>query len=123
MKVLSQTLKVLRLLMFLCFFYQFYDLTNDYLKYNHLIQMDVKTTESSDFSITVCLYHDNRAFISDCHLDYNNMKGEKQRKHCLLFKTYIRFKNNSICCTFNSRKSENVSRQNYFHVKISKNMS
>ena len=88
--------KVLKVLIFLCFFYQFYDLTNDYLNYNYFTQLDVGYTDEMP-AITLCLNRIN--IITNNHLaSFQCMIGNR---NCFSFKTYMRLMNNTICYTFN----------------------
>ncbi len=51
MKLIS---KLIKLIIFCGFVYQFYDLTNDYLKYKHLSKLEVKA-ETVIPALTLCV--------------------------------------------------------------------
>ena len=42
-------------LIIFCFIYQFYDLTNDYLKYEFVIELKAKPTEGIVPAVTICV--------------------------------------------------------------------
>ena len=82
MKFSAQASKAIRLSIFLCFFYQIYDLTNDYLKYDHLNKLDISPTNHGIPAITLCInkfnIKNNNFIHSSCELKaskfYHNCK-------------------------------------------------
>src|SRR5689334_21854411 len=113
--------KLIHFSIFCVFFYEFYDLTNDYLKYNHLIRLDVRPTDGVLPAITVCLNAVNRRneqgndYFKCSFLESTKLSSKRD---CLSFKTYIRFKNNSICYTFFSSSSDNTLNTTYMAINI-----
>ena len=94
MQFSSKTQKVLIILIISCFFYQFYDLTNDFLNYNHLIQLDIKPTKGFIPALSFCMNSFNILdkqgdFQFGCYL-IDTLFGAT---NCFSYKSYIRYKN------------------------------
>ena len=96
----------IRLIIFLAFVYQFYDMTEDYLRFNYLIELNIKPTIYDLPSMTVCAdkSHDltpetTRYFNQTFYCFAANAKLEYVP--CVLdLPIYLRFKRNLVCLTF-----------------------
>ena len=122
----DKTRKVIRLLIFLCLFYQFYDLTNDYLKYiNLIIWLNWRSKRVMMLgllpALTACI--DDRNRIKGGDVSYKMICMYKSYLfnysiNCRSPRDYIRQKNNTFCYTFLSSTSYEVSNLNFVTIHI-----
>ena len=98
------------------FLYQFFDLTNDYLKYDHVNQLSVEYTEAVIPSVTICFKKEDLLsndpgvkFINqtlNCLVDYLE---DNDIDYCFKsnkFENKIRYKQGKICVTFFNKQEE-----------------
>ena len=95
------------------FLLQFYDLTQDYLHYNFMIESSIKSVNNIMPSITLCMDQGERKFLKNIDLDVFNpvhmkcmyiiFRGMKwSRKNCKEIddEIFVRYRNNSFCLNY-----------------------
>ena len=105
--------KVLKTLILIGFVYQLYDLTADYLRFNYLIEVEVKPVFEVIPSVTICVnplhwkYHGKsnltKSYINDIHCNYITTNRSTYPCQLIDEQIWIRRKRNSICLTFSNR--------------------
>ena len=98
----------------LLFFYQLYDLIEDYFNYNYSIELEFDTSSKILPSITVCI-EDKYEIETNYKSPYENqtivciyttMYGQKTL-NCIQQKVYMRYRHKEICLTFFNHKNFN----------------
>ena len=89
------------LFVYIGFIYQFIDLTNDYLKYQHLIEIDLKLSYSALPAMTLCLKREQ--LLNQKKKTFLCMFKNKIFFNCekeMMNKTFAMLRKYSICLTF-----------------------
>ena len=108
--------KVVKTLILFGFVYQLYDLTRDYLRYNYLIEVNIRDAVSIVPSITICirswdqmsphLFHRPKNIVNKTIYCTFYREGDLNKKlSCdqIDGQIWMRYKKNSICLTFLNR--------------------
>ena len=104
--------KVVKTLILIAFVYQLFDLTRDYLRYEYLIDVDVKREYSFVPSVTICVNPLHRMISTNYSNSYDLFNKTFGCKYWINDRNYwsscldldsivsVRFKNNTVCLTY-----------------------
>ena len=117
---------IFKISIFAGFLYQLFDLTNDYLKFDHVNQVSIENGESVP-SVTICLIRDKTDFIyinetlmckynfvnENYNSDCSKLDGRVVQDGFKMLNYKLRYKNGEICFTFfNTYRDKNSLKYN-----------
>ena len=123
-KILKQYLhRLFYSTIFALFVYQFYDITHQYFRFKHSIDLQFAAINSVIPSITQCVYPRHRIYnesyvLIDCNID--DISRDKEYFCGNISETvYVRYRKNTICLTYLSNITEQEIKHN---LKIEKTL-
>ena len=106
---------LIRIPILILFVYQFYDLIDNYFRYDYSFQLDFDTSSKILPSITICLEEKNnfthlfenfkKPFGNKTIICYYNDNWLLKNYDCKEEKVYMRYRHKDICLTFLNRKN------------------
>ena len=122
-----------KIILYILFIYQMYDIFNDYFQYNYSIELDFDVNSRTLPSITICIdekydstqhwkilneIYEAQTFVCMFSTNMNKVSQECNEK-----KVYLRYRHQEICLTFFNNKTENYYKiQNGAIVTLFSNM-